>query len=359
MISLEKQALIKKCRAFWHLEEVDKPIFGILVNRIQPLKHFSIFREDAKLEAKDLTVEAFITECERRHSANKITGGDTPYVAYPWAGLPWLEGIMDLPIKFDGAHAWMEKYTEDWRDYTENDIQWNNGWFDKILEFTQAAIDNSKQRYPVGPCHFHGPIDIASAMLGAENFALASYDAPDELQNLLDIIKNIWLKVVDEIYKILPKDNGGYWNGNQPLWTPGKNMFVPADAVSMLSPDTVEKFVVPTLRQITKHMDYCIAHTHSTYLHTIDKILDIDGFQCIQVGMDVNGPPIENIIPVMKKIQQRKALIVAICQEKLDEALEQVQKSFNELDPAGLCILVYLETAEKGLEFMNKVKNIA
>lgn len=259
MYNLSKDELIERCQKFWHREPTDRPLLGVLVNRITPLKHFTPgSRSDGLLEPEDITVEAFLTECERRHQAAQYAGGDTPYVAYPWAGLAWLEGILGLPIRFDGNHAWPEAY------------------------------------------------------------------------------------------------NGGYWNGNQPLWTPGRNMFVPADAVSILSPDTVEEFVTLRLRRITEHLDYCIAHTHSTYLHAIDSVLKIDGFQCIQAGQDTDGPPIDEMLPIMRRIQASKSLIVAICQPDVEGALEQARKAWNELDPAGLCILVYLETAEKGREFMEQ-----
>lgn len=189
----------------------------------------------------------------------------------------------------------------------------------------------------------------------AEKFAFAVYDAPDALHNLLEIITDTWLKVTDAQFEILPSEQGGYWNGNQPLWTPGRNMFVPADAVSILSPDTVEEFVTPRLRRVTEHLDACIAHTHSTYLHAIDSILQVEGFQCIQAGQDTDGPPIDEVMPVMRRIQESKSLIVAICQPEVDDALEQARKAWNELDPAGLSILVYLETAEKGKEFIEKL----
>lgn len=334
---------------------MDHPLVGVLVNRMQPLKHFPVCRDDGGLDPADLKVEAFVAECERRHQASETTGGDAVYVAYPWAGLPWMGGMIGLQVRFEGGYAWSVKYEGDWRAYAPEHIPWDNGWQGKINELTRETVTAADGHYPVGPCHLHGPVDVAAAMIGAEQLALAVYDAPQELHRLLDTITDAWLKVVDGQYAIVPKYDGGYWNGNQPLWTPGRNMFVPADAVSMFSPDTVEEFVTPRLRRITEHLDYCIAHTHSTYLHAIDSVLAIEGFQAIQVGMDTNGPALEEVLPVMRRIQESRALIVAVCQEDPMEAARQAKTAIAELDPAGLCILSYLPTTEAGGIFMHQV----
>ena len=347
--------LISRCKSFWNRTSVATPLCGVLVNRMAPLKHAPF--KPGLLTAADITVEAFLAECERRHHAAMDAGGDTPYVAYPWAGLPWLDAMLGMPAQYEGGYAWSERLPTDWQELTDESIPWDNGWFNKLTELTQAAITTANGRYPVGPTHLHGPVDLAAAMMGAEQLALAVYDAPEALHKLLTVITTAWLKVVDAQYAVLPQDNLGYWNGNQPLWIPGRNMMVPADAVSMLAPDTVEEFVAPCLRRITEHLDYCIAHTHSTYLHAIDPVLEIPGFQCIQVGLDVNGPVLEEVLPVMRKIQETQSMIVAVCQTEVGAAVEQARTVLRELEPTGLCILVYLETAEKGQQFFAQLES--
>ena len=322
---------------------------------MQPLKHFPVSPNDGELEPSDLHVDAFLAECERRHEAAEEVGGHTVYVAYPWAGVPWMGAVLGLEARFEGGHAWSERLPGDWMAHAAESLPWNDRWLDKMNELTRAAVEAGNGRYPVGPCHLGGPVDVAAAMMGAEQLALAVYDAPDALHRLLDTITDAWLQVVDQQYGIVPRYDGGYWNANQPLWSPGRNMFVPADAVSMLSPDAVTEFVIPRLRRITEHMDFSIAHTHSTYLHALDPVLAIEGFQCIQVGLDVNGPPLDEVLPAMHRIQQSKALIVAVCQESPNDAVEQTRTVIDALDPAGLCILVYLETAEKGKAFFRKL----
>jgi hypothetical protein len=132
-------------------------------------------------------------------------------------------------------------------------------------------------------------------------------------------------------------------------------MFVPADAVSILSPDTVREFVIPRLRRITEHLDYCIAHTHSSYLHAIDPVLAIPGFQCVQVGLDTDGPPLEEVLPVMRKIQESRSLIVAVCQADVGRAVEQTKAAISQLSCDGLCVFAYLETAAQGREFLESM----
>ena len=344
--------LIQRCERFWNREPTDRPLVGVLVNRMHPLKHFSTGKDSPEVLPEDIAVDAFLAECDRRHAASEATGGDAVFVAYPTAGIPWLSAIMGCAVRFSGTSAWTEKYPGDWKTYDADRVAWDNGWFDKMNELTRAAVDHAAERYPVGPCHLHGVIDVAAAMIGSEQLCLAIYEYPAELGRLLDVIANVWSRVAETHFEFLPSYDGGYFNGNQPLWAPGKTMFVPADAVSLLSPAVVERWVVPRVRRTVVGLDYSIAHTHSSYLHGLDAFLEIDELRAVQVGMDTAGPSIAELLPTLQNIQRRKALIVAIVVEDPRQAAEDAKTAVRTLVPEGLCVLSYLPTPEAGREFM-------
>ena len=127
---------------------------------------------------------------------------------------------------------------------------------------------------------------------------------------------------------------------------------MPADAVSVLSPAVVERWVVPRVRRTVVGLNYSIAHTHSSYLHGLDAFLKIDELRAVQVGMDTAGPSIAELPPTLQRIQRRKALIVAIVVQDPHQAAEDARTAIRSLAPEGLCLLSYLPTAEAGHDFM-------
>ena len=88
-------------------------------------------------------------------------------------------------------------------------------------------------------------------------------------------------------------------------------------------------------------LDCSIMHTHSTYLdaYPLDLLLDIDELAAVQVGIDTNGPDIETVIHKMRKIVERRRLIVAGTLTP-----DQIRVAMRQLPSAGVCYLTYMET---------------
>lgn len=345
--------MIERCRRFWEREPTDRPLLGVLVNRMHPLTHYPLKNARSRLQPDDLTVESFLADCRRRHQANLATGGDTVFVAYPTIGFPWLAALLGCPVRYRGTSAWAERYPGDWTAYSVDNVPWDGGWLARMREMTCAAIEMGADQFPVGPCHLHGVIDVAAAMIGAEELCLAMYEAPGELARLLDVIAEVWSRVAKDQFQQLPSYAGGYFNGNQPLWAPGPTMFVPSDAVALISPDAVETWVIPRVRRTLEGMPYCIAHTHSTYLHGLRAFLEIDSLRAVQVGMDATGPPVSDLVRTLREIQRQKALIIAIVVADPQQAARDASTAMEALSPEGLCILSYLPTAAAGEEFLS------
>jgi len=353
----ENPELIERCRKFWRREAVDRPLVGVLFDRMFPLQTFASGRENAEVLPEDVSVGWFLGECERRHLASEEIGGDAVFVAYAGIGLPWIEAVLGLKVRVQGGGGWAEPLDSDWKTYGEDSVRWDNGWFEKMQELTAAAVNAGQGRFSVGPCHLRSPIDLASAILGAEALCLSIYDDPDALRRLLDIFSDVWSKMVEAQYERLPAYFDGYWCGNQPIWAPGRTMFVTADAASLFSPRTFRQWVVPYLERIVQGLDYCIMHTHSTYLHMLDAVMDIEGLRAIQVGIDDTGnKDISPLIPTLQRVQAGKALILAVTEKDPAIAASQAQMALRELSPQGLCVLAYLPTVEAGKLFLKSVE---
>ncbi|MFW5988266.1 MAG: hypothetical protein ACOCQA_02370 [bacterium] len=349
-MSLDRKNLIKLCQKFWRKEKTEKPLVGALYNRISPLQWFTDGGKGKNLHPEDLSKEMFINDCQRRHRASQQIKGDAIYVAFPFSGIPWSEGVMGCKVKIGNGSCWSEILEDDWRNYTINSVPWNNGWFDKIQELTETAIEFSKGKYPIGPVHLRSPVDLVPALLGEKEFCLSLYDHPEEIHKLVEISTEVWEKIVNAQYDLLTKEEGGYWNANQPMWAPGKNMFVTADASALISPGMFKKFFLSRFKKMLKDLEWCIMHTHSSSLHVLDLLMPINELKAIQVGIDPNGPSLKELIPKFHKILSKKTLIIGGVLNSVE-----INTLISELPSEGLCIYTYLETIEECNRVINKV----
>ncbi len=332
--AIERKELLKRCQRFWNRERTNRPMVGYLFDRRAPLTLLTNSRTETLLQAGDITVEMFLSDCERRYTASQQIGGDAIFVAYPRVGLPWLEAIMGCTIRAESGVGWAEPLEREWQAYSLNSVPWDNGWYESMKEQTMAAIQVSHGRYPVGPPHLRGPGDIAFALLGATEFCYALYDYPQELRSLSQICAEVWTKVVEFQYQLLVPESEGYWNANQPLWTKGTNMVITADVASILSSEMFNEFLLEPMKYIAQNIDYCIMHMHSSYLHILDLLLPIEKLRAVQISIDPNGPSLDELLPLFNKILSSKALIVGG-----QVSFEDINTIVAELPSEGLCIL--------------------
>lgn len=343
--------LIHRCEAFWSAGETDRPLVGAWVMSYYPLEFFTKGLTEKRVRPQDLTAAAFLDDCERRVRDNKAVRGDAVWVAGPSLGMPWLEGIMGCPIKADAGTAWAEPIPEDWREFDRTSVLRDNDWFNKLNELTVAAVERSNGHFPVGAAHLRGPSDAAAAMLGNEQLCLSTYDHPADLKRLMDVCLDIWLEVTYAQYKLVPTHGGGYWNASRPLWAPGQTMMAMVDVASMFSPQAFEEFLMPDLVRIAQAIPYCFLHLHSTFLHVVlDLVLELDDMRAIQVGIDLVGPSVDDLLPMFKEIQARKPLL-------LDGALsaQQIRTLIDGLSPRGLCVFSLVDTPDQGNKLLEQV----
>jgi hypothetical protein len=354
MDRIDRQELIERSGRFWRREQTDRPLVGALFNRLAPLTHFTEFHPEPRVRLEDLSIQEFIADCDRRHEASEQIEGDAIFVANPFIGFPWMEAILGCTIECGGGSAWPKLLDSDWKQYSVDSVPWSNGWFDRMQEQTKAALAAAGGRYPVGPVHLRGMGDVIANLMGQTEFCLALYDYPDMVRSIIDIYVEVWRKITRSQYELLGEEAGGYWNGNQPLWAPGKTMFIPADVASLISPRMFEDFLLTPTQRMLEGYDYCIMHTHSAYLdaYPLDLLMNIEQLKAVQIGLDPNGPSVQDLLPQFRRVLERRALIVG---EAANYSVEDINFLIKQLPAEGLCILIYRETVEECREVLKAV----
>ena len=334
----EIEDILKRHKAFWDMEDVEKPLMR--VGRYSPMGggwSFPLADGNTAEDSMYLTPEVidphrFIGE--RSGSVNPISGDFIAGAGMP--GFCWMEAIMGCPIRISIGSIWSEPFLEDWGDLGKMRLSDDNPWFKKLLAFTRLLAEReAEDGYPIVQPLLRGPIDIAAAALGDEQTCMAVYDSPDEFRQLLQIATDAFIKVAQAHLALIPRFHDGYLS-SYGIWAPGTVVRTQADNSALVAPQTYREFLLPCDERICDSFDYPLIHLHSGGLHVVDVLLTAEKLRAIQVSLDYPaGPPVSEALPILKKINEQKPLIIT--GPVTEEELEQLQET---LSPRGLCMSV-------------------
>lgn len=155
-----------------------------------------------------------------------------------------------------------------------------------------------------------GISDIIGAMVGQAELVYYFYDEPDRMKKLCKNINQIFLKVVEEQQNSIPKFYGGYSIGFYDIWCPGKCIWFQEDLTSLLSPIIYREYILECNKEVCDRYEYSAIHLHPSSFYIIDDILDIESLKVIEINKDVGGPSIEEMLPLFKKVLEKKRLCI-------------------------------------------------
>ncbi len=247
----------------------------------------------------------------------------------------WTQAFIGCPIRVCSGKVWAEPFIED-IERMDSYLKVNDEWLEKFLEFTSVLIDLSQGRLPVVQPLFRGPIDMAASALTPDRLCIAIYRYPDLLKRFLDFCASVFIDALNAQIRLLPKFENGYCC-MYGIWAPKPICRTQADYSVLVSPEVYEKIFLPYDLRIINAFEYTIFHLHSANIHIADKLVEVRELKAIQVSIDYPAkafsPSVEELMPIFKKIQEKKPLIVTGAVTK-----RELQLICHELSPNGLAL---------------------
>ena len=146
-------------------------------------------------------------------------------------------------------------------------------------------------------------------------------------------------RLTEFLWERLPLYEGGYFDGQYSLWTPGPIARLQEDATAGYSPALYRQLVLPVDRALARRFECSFMHLHSTSLFLLDAMLEIEELSCFEVNNDVSGPPVAKLIPFFRRIQQaHRALVI-----RGSFTAEELRGLVDALDPSGLLLLIMVK----------------
>jgi len=335
--------------AFWRRENHDRPVIGFTGTYFSTDTIRMLKRREGRLTFQDIDVEGFLEDCDAQFAAWQDCTGDLFWTANVLWRFRWLAGAIGQPLHASGDTIWAEPILDDYSQLDRLTVTEDNEWVQTLWKLTDAVVEEAAGRYPVGANPFSGPLTTLVDARGSQQLALDLYDHPAEVERAMELLTETWVRLVLAHFERLPAWHGGYASAERFVWAPGCAIEFDEDPAFMFSPRFHQRFIMPSHRELICHFEYPYIHLHSTQLHTLDHLLELDALPGIELTPD-HGESIPDLIPAIARIQARKPVIVHGYL-----SAEEMQMIVERLPPEGLCLVSRADTPEEALRLQDVV----
>lgn len=327
-------------KAFWKSENT-APLVGFCHGSYFVSKRYhaagKLLELHRKIEPCDINVEDFAEDYIRMFEVWEKSNSDMIFTAAPFTGIPWMEAMLGCDVYSTGTSFIASSDHRSIEDADVGEIR-NEHWLDKYIEFTCMLEKLSQGRFPVGQPIMRGPTDILGTIVGQDHLVYSFYDYPEKVARLLNDTVDVILYVIGEQKKHVSQFHGGQSIGFYDLWCPGRCIWFQDDLNALLSPEIYRKFIYEAHNRISRAYEYSLVHMHPAAFFLIDDFIGMPYLDAIEINKDVGGPSVTEMLPVFKKVQQAKKLVLWG-----DFSEEELLEINGALKPEGLCIITVKE----------------
>jgi hypothetical protein len=347
---------VARCDAYWAREDMDRPLLSAWVGTWSITDHYPhaiASLPNGELRPDDLDFEKFRPDYENLFASHQGTGADTPWAAFPLMLVPWVEAIISCPIHHRDGNIWATPWLNTYERPEEIELKANNPWLERLLEFTDWLVKLSDGRFPISTSLMRGPLDLLVALRGAERTVLDIFDYPQELDEILHRLTDIWVEVAHAQLARIPAFERGYNFGQINLWTRKPCGWFQDDAVAIWSPKYYRRHLRSYEERLSRCMEVTGIHLHPGPLFVIEDLLTMPDLDVIEINLDDNGPRVPDLIPHFKQVLEKKNLIIWG-----DFSREDLLIMRENLPTRGLALQIMADTAEKVRAQSNNVRRI-
>jgi hypothetical protein len=333
--------------AFWTRAPADQPLLGMAVNITFPLVRFSerpLPLEEGQVTPDMIDPRQFLADWDSSFQRTEARGETLFMVASPFDGIPWIEAIAgcDVYCSMAGGSVWAQHPDPTWESLRRVQFDPDSPWLRKLLEYSETLREHSAGRYPVGVPVVRGVADMLEGLLGSQRMVLEFYDHAEDMHRLLEACCDIWKQLSDLLIQSFGEFRGGMGVGRRRVWGRGSCMLYQDDAVSLLSPAIYREFILPRQDEIFRRWDRTMIHVHSGTLPIVmEDLLSLESLDAIEVLIDPTGRTLLQLIPLFRRIQEEKALLVCG-----DMHIDAVRLLLDNLSPSGLALLIKVKAED-------------
>ena len=350
-------AKIERYLSFWGREDVKRPLMGFTFIGWFPFGEFTACKawsSSRYLTPTMIAPQAFMDDYIRLLREGETLDDDLIRGACPMqVAVPFLPGMLGCKLRILPDNVMGEEEHLPWDEALQVQLDHQNPWFRKYMEFGQALVARSNGRFPVSHAAELGPADLHAVLRGHNESILDLMDEPEKSAELLGRLGEIFRQITEEFWKRVPLFHGGYFDAQYSLWSRGPIVRMQEDATAVFSPHLYRKFVQPVDRMLAGHFASSFIHLHSTSMFLLEAFLEIQEIKCFEINHDVCGPPLEEMVPYFQRVQKAKRPLLI----RGSFNPQEMRLLLDSLEPQGLFLNIMVNTMEE-VEALRKLLKI-
>jgi hypothetical protein len=348
-MNLDFKTYRKRHRAFWSLEDVERPLVGFTIGAGADAWSYWQYNRAAQelfnrheITPEDIHPEEFVAGQHRYLAKSAEICDDVCRTAMPLASIPWMEAILGCPVNSSGSHLQAGPILDNPALLKTRPFDMQNKWIRKYFEFIEIYYQAFGEKFPVAQSVVRGPSDLACALLGVENATIALLENQESMHRLLGYACGHLEEFLKLHLNRLPKFHDGYVIGQYEIWAPEPVLRIQEDFSVLYSPQLYREFLKPLDEKLAALSNYTLIHLHAPSLFLINIFLEIKFIHAYQVTKDI-GSVLNDMIPALQNIQSagRPLIIKGQFDMKEIDILKQT------LSPRGLCIQPVVRTIDE------------
>ncbi len=301
-------------RDYWERRPMSMPLVSFRIGDTLVSRQFNaarhLLQDRLRITPEMIVVEDFLPDYEQMWRESQETGQNGIFTAEPFTGVPWMEAILGCDVLGSTSALLTEPCMSTVGQLQEIRVKSDDPWLGKYLEFTRKLVALSAGRFPVGQPIMRGPSDVVGALVGQSNMILLMADYPDQMRLVFQRVAEIFRLVIELQQRDVPAYCDGASIGFYHLWTPGKCIWFQEDLSALYSPDYYDRFLREVDESICRGYDWTLIHLHPSSFFILDQVFGIDGLKAIEINKDVGGPGVQQMLPIMARIQEKRNLVV-------------------------------------------------
>lgn len=245
--------------------------------------------------------------------------------------------------------VWFEKSCS-WKELETIRFSEDHPWWRRMEAAMRAGLDAG---FIMSTPDLGGVVDVCASVRGTNELLMDLADDPERVRDLIARVRALWFECFDRFYAMTRALYGGIAN-RWGFFARGRHYPLQCDFAAMLSPKMFETFILPSLIEECKRLDYAVYHLDGVnQIAHLDMILSIPNMRLIQWVPGAGKPGLSDPqwFPMYRKIQAAGRGLV------LGGGIADLERYLRELDPALLHLTVSAKSdaeADRAEELLEK-----
>lgn len=319
-----------KWNNYWKRENSGPPLMSIIASKEQ--------ERDVELEAhlKSRDMEDKYFNAERIVERFRYYVNTHEYLAESFPNLSIdfgpgsMAGYLGCDIVFDKNTVWYNHFVDNWIDYKKIEFDPNNYWFKKHIKLFKDVKKLTGDDFYIGIPDIIENLDILASMRGTQDIIFDIMDYPDEMQERVKQIDDIYFEYYDRFYDIAKDSEQASCYTVFQIWGQGKTAKLQCDFSAMMSPNQYRQYIQGSLRTQAKKLDNALYHLDGPdaikHMDAIMEIEEIDALQWTSGDYNPDGT-FEQWYPIYDKaVAAGKGLWVKVYSGEFETWLVRIDK---------------------------------